>query len=153
LRFAVPPLKLRTVDFPQYGFKWTVNGDLRQTPGLKCRPHPARETWLIRYRSYSFQEHVIPEGITRSRAFRLNVARPPATETRPVRSLERYFAFRWISAPHRSMGSCPFDGHDLVYLPSRNPLTPRFSATPVCTAGLKHSRPVLEEILVLAIER
>jgi hypothetical protein len=30
--FPLPPLKFRTVGFPQYGFKWTVNGDLRRHP-------------------------------------------------------------------------------------------------------------------------
>ena len=30
--FPLPPLKFRTVGFPQYGFKWTVNGDLRRQP-------------------------------------------------------------------------------------------------------------------------
>src|SRR5208337_2950556 len=40
---------------------------------------------LIRYRSSRSQEYVIPEGITRSRAFRFNVARLPATPTRPSR--------------------------------------------------------------------
>jgi len=40
---------------------------------------------LIRHRSCNSQEYVIPEGITRSRAFRPNVARSPATPTRPSR--------------------------------------------------------------------
>src|SRR5208283_5379901 len=40
---------------------------------------------LIRHRSFRSQEYVIPEGITRSRAFRFNVARLPATPTRPSR--------------------------------------------------------------------
>ena len=31
--FPLPPLKFRTVGFPQYGFKWTVSGDLRRHPG------------------------------------------------------------------------------------------------------------------------
>jgi hypothetical protein len=30
--FPFPPLKFRTAGFPQYGFKWTVNGDLRRRP-------------------------------------------------------------------------------------------------------------------------
>ena len=30
--FPLPPLKFRTAGFPQYGFKWTVNGDLRRQP-------------------------------------------------------------------------------------------------------------------------
>ena len=30
--FPLPPLKFRTVGFPQYGFKWTVSGDLRRHP-------------------------------------------------------------------------------------------------------------------------
>src|SRR5271157_2613606 len=30
--FPLPPLKFRTAGFPQYGFKWTVNGDLRRSP-------------------------------------------------------------------------------------------------------------------------
>ena len=30
--FPLPPLKFRTAGFPQYGFKWTVNGDLRRHP-------------------------------------------------------------------------------------------------------------------------
>ena len=30
--FPLPPLKFRTAGFPQYGFKWTVNGDLRRCP-------------------------------------------------------------------------------------------------------------------------
>ena len=30
--FPLPPLKFRTAGFPQYGFKWTVNGDLRRRP-------------------------------------------------------------------------------------------------------------------------
>jgi hypothetical protein len=30
--FPLPPLKFRTAGFPQYGFKWTVNGDLRRFP-------------------------------------------------------------------------------------------------------------------------
>jgi hypothetical protein len=32
LRVSLPPLKFRTAGFPQYGFKWTVNGDLRRCP-------------------------------------------------------------------------------------------------------------------------
>ncbi len=40
---------------------------------------------LIRHRSCNSQEYVIPEGITRSRTFRFNLARPPATPTRPSR--------------------------------------------------------------------
>ena len=40
---------------------------------------------LIRHRSCNSQGYVIPEGMTRSRAFRFNVARPPATPTRPSR--------------------------------------------------------------------
>ena len=31
--FPLPPLKFRTVGFPQYGFKWTVSRDLRRHPG------------------------------------------------------------------------------------------------------------------------
>ncbi len=30
--FPLPSLKFRTVGFPQYGFKWTVSGDLRRNP-------------------------------------------------------------------------------------------------------------------------
>ena len=30
--FPLPPLKFRTAGFPQYGFKWTVSGDLRRPP-------------------------------------------------------------------------------------------------------------------------
>ena len=30
--FPLPPLKFRTAGFPQYGFKWTVNSDLRRHP-------------------------------------------------------------------------------------------------------------------------
>jgi len=30
--FPLPPLKFRTAGFPQYGFKWTVSGDLRRHP-------------------------------------------------------------------------------------------------------------------------
>ena len=30
--FPFPPLKFRTAGFPQYGFKWTVNSDLRRHP-------------------------------------------------------------------------------------------------------------------------
>ena len=30
--FPLPPLKFCTAGFPQYGFKWTVNGDLRRRP-------------------------------------------------------------------------------------------------------------------------
>ncbi len=40
---------------------------------------------LIRHRSCNSREYVIPEGITRSRAFRFNVARPPVTPTHPSR--------------------------------------------------------------------
>src|SRR5271167_4252276 len=62
-----------------------------ETPGLKCRPHPPHALRLIRHRSRSSQEHVIPEGITRSRAFRPNVARPPATDNTSIqRPLARH---------------------------------------------------------------
>ncbi len=46
---------------------------------------------LIRPRSCSSQEYVIPEGITRSRTFRFNVARPPATDNTSIqRPLARH---------------------------------------------------------------
>ncbi len=44
--FPLPPLKFRTAGFPQYGFKWTVNGDLRRRPRFKCRPHTPRDSVL-----------------------------------------------------------------------------------------------------------
>ena len=40
---------------------------------------------LIRHRSCNSQEYVVPEGTIRSRAFRFNVARFPATSTHPSR--------------------------------------------------------------------
>ena len=56
-----------------------------EIPRLKCRPHSPHELRLIRHRSCSSQEYAIPEGITRSRTSRFNLARLPATETRPSR--------------------------------------------------------------------
>ena len=57
---------------------------------------------LIRHRSSSSQGCMIPEGITRSRAFRFNVARSPATETRPSRG------------PWLAIGLCCPDGSSLT---------------------------------------
>ena len=54
-------------------------------PGLKCRPHPPHDSVLYATAVAASQEYVIPEGMTRSRAFRFNVARLPASETRPSR--------------------------------------------------------------------
>jgi hypothetical protein len=55
-----------------------------------------------------------PQGITRSRAFRLNVARPPATPTRPSRG------------PWLAFGLCCPDGSSLTTASSapRNPSPP-----------------------------
>ena len=51
----------------------------------------AQEVRLIRHRSCSSQEYVIPEGITRSRTLRFNVARPPATDNTSIqRPLARH---------------------------------------------------------------
>ena len=57
------------------------------------------------------QEYVIPEGITRSRAFRFNVARLPATPTRPSRG------------PWLAIGLCCPDGSSLTTA-SSEPLNP-----------------------------
>ena len=66
---------------------------------------------LIRHRSCSSQESAIPEGITRSRTFRFNVARPPATPTRPSRG-------PWLAS-----GLCCPDGSSLTTA-SSEPLNP-----------------------------
>ena len=66
---------------------------------------------LIRHRSSSSQEYAIPEGITRPRAFRFNVARLPATETRPSRG------------PWLAIGLCCPDGSSLTTA-SSEPLNP-----------------------------
>jgi len=64
--FSPPPLKFRTAGFPQYGFKWVVDGDLRRRTDLYALPawlmspvaprrmcggdlsqtHPSRGPWL-----------------------------------------------------------------------------------------------------------
>jgi hypothetical protein len=66
---------------------------------------------LIRHRSCSSQEYAIPEGITRSRTSRFNVARPPTTETRPSRG------------PWLAIGFCCPDGSSLTTA-SSEPLNP-----------------------------
>ena len=66
---------------------------------------------LIRHRSCSSQEYVIPEGITRFRAFRFNVARLRATPTRPSRG------------PWLAIGLCCPDGSSLTTA-SSEPLNP-----------------------------
>ncbi len=66
---------------------------------------------LIRHRSCSSQESAIPEGITRSRTFRFNVARLPTTETRPSRG------------PWLAVGLCCLDGSSLTTA-SSEPLNP-----------------------------
>src|SRR3974377_1253007 len=83
--FPLPPLKFRTAGFPQYGFKWTVHCDPRRQPEAYMPPPCAPRLRLICHRSSRSQEYVIPEGITRSRAFRFNMARLPAPPTRPSR--------------------------------------------------------------------
>ena len=71
----------------------------------------ARRLRLIRHRSCSSQEYAIPEGITRSRTSRFNVARPPATPTRPSRG------------PWLAIGLCCPDGSSLTTA-SSEPLNP-----------------------------
>jgi hypothetical protein len=66
---------------------------------------------LIRHRSCNSQEYVIPKGITRSRAFRFNVARLPATPTHPSRG------------PWLAIGLCCPDGSSLTTASSA-PLNP-----------------------------
>jgi hypothetical protein len=66
---------------------------------------------LIRHRSCNSQDYVIPEGITRSRAFRFNVARLPATPTHPSRG------------PWLAIGLCCPDGSSLTTA-SSEPLNP-----------------------------
>ena len=82
-----------------------------EIPRLKRRPHPPHESDLERHRSCSSQEYVIPEGITRPRTFRFNVARLPATETRPSRG------------PWLAIGLCCPDGSSLTTASSA-PLNP-----------------------------
>jgi len=65
----------------------------------------------MRRRSCSSQEYAIPEGITRSRTSRFNVARPPATPTRPSRG------------PWLAIGLCCPDGSSLATA-SSEPLNP-----------------------------
>src|SRR5208337_2820792 len=80
--------------------------------GDKCecrgkRPSPSKKAHKSRdartkKRKSSSQEYVIPEGITRSRTSRFNVARPPTTETRPSRG------------PWLAIGLCCPDGSSLT---------------------------------------
>ena len=83
---------------------------------------------LIRHRSCSSQEYAIPEGITRSRTFRFNVARPPATPTRPSRG------------PWLAIGLCCPDGSSLTTA-SSEPLNP---SPPLMDSrrGLLHPRKI-----------
>ena len=83
---------------------------------------------LIRHRSCSSQEYVIPEGITRSRTSRFNVARPPATPTRPSRG------------PWLAIGLCCPDGSSLTTA-SSEPLNP---SPPLMDSrrGLLHPRKI-----------
>ena len=83
---------------------------------------------LIRHRSCSSQESAIPKGITRSRTFRFNVARPPATPTRPSRG-------PWLAS-----GFCCPDGSSLTTA-SSEPLNP---SPPLMDSrrGLLHPRKI-----------
>ena len=80
-------------------------------PGLKCRPHPPHDTVLYATAVATSQEYVIPEGITRSRTSRFNVARLPASETHPSRG------------PWLAIGLCCPDGSSLTTA-SSEPLSP-----------------------------
>ena len=83
---------------------------------------------LMRRRSCSSQEYAIPEGITRSRTSRFNVARPPATPTRPSRG------------PWLAIGLCCPDGSSLATA-SSEPLNP---SPPLMDSrrGLLHPRKI-----------
>ena len=83
---------------------------------------------LIRHRSCSSQESAIPEGITRSRIIRFNVARPPATPTRPSRG------------PWLAIGFCCRDGSSLTTASSEtlNPSPPLMDSR----RGLLHPRKI-----------
>ena len=83
---------------------------------------------LIRHRSCSSQKYAIPEGITRSRTSRFNVARPPATPTRPSRG------------PWLAVGLCCPDGSSLTTA-SSEPLNP---SPPLMDSrrGLLHPRKI-----------
>src|SRR5271165_6625462 len=82
----------------------------------------------MRHRSCSSQEYAIPEGITRSRTSRFNVARPPATPTRPSRG-------PWLAS-----GFCCPDGSSLATA-SSEPLNP---SPPLMDSrrGLLHPRKI-----------
>ena len=83
---------------------------------------------LIRHRSCSSQEYAIPVGINRSRTFRFNVARPPASPTRPSRG------------PWLAIGLCCPDGSSLTTAPSErlNPSPPLMDSR----RGLLHPRKI-----------
>jgi len=70
--------------------------------GFKCRPHTPHDSVLYATAVFAPRKYVIPEGITRSRAFRFNVARLPATPTRPPRG------------PWLAIGLCCPDGSSLT---------------------------------------
>ena len=80
-------------------------------PGLKCRPHPPHDSVLYATAVATPRNPRSPKGITRSRTFRFNVARPPATPTRPSRG-------PWLAS-----GFCCPDGSSLTTA-SSEPLNP-----------------------------
>jgi hypothetical protein len=85
--------------------------DRRRYAAIEVPSPSAPRLRLIRHRRGISQEYVIPEGTTRSRAFRFHVARPPATPTRPSRG------------PWLAIGLCCSDRSSLTTASSepRNP--------------------------------
>ena len=111
LRVSPSPSKIPYGGFSpvrlQMDRQWRPSTTSRGLSAVHIRPM----TTVIRHRSCSSQEYAIPEGITRSRAFRFNVARSPATATRPSRG-------PWLAS-----GLCCPDGSSLTTA-SSEPLNP-----------------------------
>jgi hypothetical protein len=105
-----------------------------------CRPHPPHDPRLIRHRISCFQKYAIPEGITRCRTSRFNVARLPATPTRPSRGPWLAIGFccpggsSLTTASSESLGSSPplMDSRQRLLHPrisawGGNPEVPKFT--------------------------
>ena len=127
--FPLPPLKFRTAGFPQYGFKWTVNRDLRPRPEAQVPSTYTPLRRLIRSRSSCSQEYTIPEGINRPRTLRFNMARHPAIRAHPSRGPWLAIGLYCPNGSSFTMASsAPLDPSPSLMDSRRGLLHPRYTA-------------------------